>query len=128
MFNVHDETTQFALKATGGATANTVLGTGVDMRDYIGKVSIILDVGNAVGGPTSTLDVAIQSSADNLTAWTLIAGGSFTQSTMAGSGNKQTMGIDVDLGARYWRAFCPISGSSPNWTFSVNGIGRKQVV
>lgn len=71
-----------------------------------------LDV-TAASGTTPTLDVTLQTSADNSTWRTL---GTFTQKTTTGSERKSFAGCD-----RYVRATSVIAGTTPSFTFSIAG-------
>lgn len=121
--NLHDNSTLIALFPTAARTASAD-GSGVDIRDYVGKLKIILDAA-AGTGTTPTLDVKLQESADN-TTFNDIAGAVFTQVITAAS--LQSIGVSVDPAKRYIRAVATIAGGTPSFSFSVNAVGQKQVI
>jgi len=99
-------------------------GSGVNVRDYVGKVMIILD-SSAAGTTNETLDVKIQSSPDN-TNWTDISGATFNQVTTSAS--LQKIGLNIDEQTKYIRAVATIAGTAPAPKFSVHMIAYKQVL
>jgi len=122
--NAHDNFTiiEFLPAVRRTASAN---GGGVDMRDYVGKVKVIL-ASSAGGGVDHTLDVKLQDSPDNST-FTDITGAAFTQITNAAD-LTEDLGINIDGAARYIRAVVTIAGTSPVFDCVVLGVGRKQTV
>lgn len=104
------------------ATAN---GTGVDAKDYIGIAAVVLDSG-AGTGTTPTLDIKIQDSDDNTTFADLSPAVAFTQ-VVAGA-TVQRVALNLDAARRYIRAVSTITGTTPSFTYSVNLLGRKQVI
>lgn len=104
------------------ATAN---GTGVDISNYQGNAAVILDAGAATAGSSPTLNVKLQSSADNSTGWTDVTGGAFTQvTTVAGV---QKLVIQPRNLNKYLRAVSTIGGtSSPAFPAAVHFLGLKQ--
>jgi hypothetical protein len=96
--------------------------TGIDVKDYDGDLIFILDSA-AGGGSSPTLDVTIEDSADN-SSFSALSGAAFTQVT--GSASAQTLEVDANGCKRYVRIKYTIGGSSPSFTFSVNGIGLKK--
>jgi hypothetical protein len=107
------------------AKTSTVTGTGIDVKEYIGNIMIIQDVGT-VSGTTPTLDGKIQSSADNSTNWTDVTGATFTQVTASTS--LQTCNVDTRLAKRYIRYVGTIAGTTPSFSMDVVAVGQKQVV
>lgn len=104
---------------------STSTGSGIDVRDYVGRIAVILDSGAASAGTSPTLNVKIQSSADNST-FADISGATFTQVTDAAASFQQ-IAIDVDSTARYIRAVGTVGGTStPTFTYSVTGYGAKK--
>lgn len=100
------------------ARTTTANGTGVDMQARRGTALVVLD--SAAGsGTTPTLDLKLQDSADNST-FADIAGATFTQ--VAGVASRQSIVVNVDGTARYWRAVSTIAGDTPSFTFSLNAI------
>tara|TARA_B100000212_G_scaffold107915_1_gene80210 strand:- start:936 stop:1316 length:381 start_codon:yes stop_codon:yes gene_type:complete len=107
--------------ATGEKTA-TGNGSSVDFKGYEGDILFILDSA-AGGGSSPTLDVTIEDSADNSTFGAL-SGAAFSQVT--GTASVQKLSISADECKRYIRVKYTIGGSSPTFTFSVNGLGLKK--
>ncbi len=122
--NLFDGPTLVGLFANTERTA-TANGTGVDVRDYVGKGIAILDA-EAGGGTTPTLDVKLQDSADNST-FTDISGAAFAQLTDAADA-LEGIAIDFDELDRYVRAVVTITGSTPTFVCAVHFLGRKQRV
>jgi len=122
--NAHDNFTAIELLPAVRRTASAN-GGGVDMRDYVGKVKVIL-ASSAGGGVDHTLDVKLQDSPDNST-FTDITGAVFTQITNAAD-LTEDLGINIDGAARYIRAVVTIAGTSPVFDCVVLGVGRKQTV
>lgn len=98
-------------------------GTGVDVSDYVGDVKFTLD-SSAGGGTTPTLDVKLQESDDDAT-YTDVTGGAFTQVTDAGPAF-QSLTINVDGLKKYVRAVDTVTGTSPEFSRSVQMAGEKQ--
>jgi hypothetical protein len=110
------------LHATAARTA-TGNATGVDVQAYDGDIVLVLD--SAAGtGTTPTLDVKIQS-ADTLGGtYGDITGATFTQVTTSAS--QQKLVISKDEAKRFLRVVYTVGGSTPSFTFSVNGVGAKK--
>ena len=107
-------TLALTLAASAARTTSTAA-TSIDVADR-GVLCLTLDVASR-SGTNPTLDVTIQTSADNSTWRTL---GTFAQKTAAGSERKSFAGCD-----RYVRASWAIGGTStPTFTFSVAGEGK----
>lgn len=105
------------------AIAATANGTGVDIKDYVGTMQLLLDSG-AGAGTTPTLDVKIQDSDDN-TAFADVTGKAFTQVTTVAS--RQQMVLDTNAVRRYIRAVSTLGGTTPSFPISLQGVGVKQV-
>lgn len=105
------------------AIAATANGTGVDIKDYVGTMQLLLDAGTATG-TTPTLDVKIQDSDDNST-FADVTGKAFTQVTTVAS--RQQMVIDTNAVRRYIRAVSTLTGTTPVYPVSLQGVGVKQV-
>jgi hypothetical protein len=107
------------LHATTARTA-TGNGTAVDLQARDGDLYLILD--SAAGtGTTPTLDIKIQSSDTSGGTYADITGATFTQVT--GTASQQTITISKDEARRWVRIVYTISGTTPSFTFSVNGVG-----
>lgn len=112
-----------ALHPTAARTA-TANGTGIDIRDYVGELAVVLD--SAAGTGTSpTMDVKLQDSDAVGGTYTDIAGATFTQ--VVGAAAAQKIALKVDNINRFIRAVATIGGTTPSFTFSVNALGVKQV-
>lgn len=108
--------------AVVAATAN---GTGVDIKDYVGTLQLLLDAGAPTAGTTPTLDVKIQDSDDN-TTFADVTGKAFTQVTTVAS--RQQLVIDTNSVRRYIRSVVTIGGTAtPAYPVSLQGVGIKQV-
>lgn len=103
------------------ATGN---GTGVDVKDYVGKAKVVL-ISSAGGGTSPTLDVKLQDSPDN-SAWTDISGAAFTQVTDAAD-STEAISLDLNNANRYIRAVKTVSGTSPTFDCGLVMVGVKQV-
>lgn len=107
----------------GQAIAASANGTGVDVKDFIGNLQILLDAG-AGTGTTPTLDIKLQDSPDN-TTFADLAGKAFTQVTTVAS--RQQMVLDTNACNRYVRAVATVGGTTPSFPISVQAVGVKQV-
>ena len=103
------------------ATGNS---TGIDLKDYEGRMLVVMEYG-AGGGTTPTLDIKLQESDDNST-FTDISGAAFTQAV--GAESRQTLAVEINGLKRYIRAARTITGTSPTFDGAVVGIARKKVV
>ena len=110
------------LHPTAAQTA-TGTATGVDLQSYDGDLVLILD-STAGSGNTPTLDVTIEHSDALGSGYTALTGAAFTRVTTSASNQKLV--ISKDEAKRYVRVAYTISGSSPSFTFSVNGVGVKK--
>jgi len=111
---------------------STVTGAGVDIQTWEGELYISLSADSASAGTSPTLDVKIQSSADNST-WADITGATFTQVTdtagtaIAAEDADGTITIQASDEARYIRAVGTIGGTStPTFELCVIAFGRKK--
>lgn len=119
--NIHDKTTVIPFLATAARTTTTN-GTGIDIKDYTGKIKVVLD--SAAGTGTSpTLDVKLQESDTVGGTYVDISGAAFTQ--VVGASSLQSIGLEVNDRKRFIRAVATIGGTSPSFTSSVNAIGMK---
>lgn len=105
------------------ARTSTFNGTAVDLQLYDGDLVLILD--SAAGTGTSpTLDVKVQSSDTSGGTYTDITGATFTQVINAAS--QQSITISKDEARRWIRIVGTIGGTTPSFTFSVNGVGVRK--
>ena len=112
---------QLLVPATRTSSAN---GTGVDMKDYVGRIEVTLDVG-AVSGTTPTLDVKVQECDTSGGTYTDIAGATLTQVTTANA--IHSIQVDIDAAKQFIRAVATLAGTSPSFACGVNARGIKQV-
>lgn len=120
----HLQTIDLAPMANILTTAN---GTGVDVRDFVGQIAVLLSAVN-VAGTSPTLAVKLQSSADNST-FADIAGAVFTTVTEAGTKapTLEKITVNVDAASRYLRVVKTVGGtSSPEFSLSCTAVGVKQ--
>ena len=120
IIDVQNEIT-FAELVTPAARTATVTGTGVDIRDYKGKLKATQHVG-VVSGTTPTLDGKIQDSTDN-SVFADLAGATFTQVTV--TNNIQSIAVDTRVARRYIRYVGTIGGTTPNFSSSASFVGQK---
>lgn len=120
----HLQTIALAPMANITTTAN---GTGVDARDFVGEIAILLSAVN-VAGTTPTLIVKVQDSADN-TTFADISGAVFTTVTEAGTkaATLEKITLNVDSAKRYLRVVKTVAGTnSPEFSLSCTALGLKQ--
>ena len=106
-------------------TANANI-DGVDLRDYVGKVALVVNVAQAHAGTSPTYDLYVQSSVNSNGLGATNAGVSLTQ--VANTNSFQVLEIDTRAVNRYLRLVQTIGGSSsPNFPVSIALVGTKQV-
>jgi len=114
------ELLSFHPTAARTATGN---GTGVDMQAYDGDVVLVLD--SAAGtGTTPTLAITVEHSDVSGSGYTAISGAAFT--TVTTTASQQELVISKDEAKRYVRVTYTLGGTTPSFTFSVNGLGVKK--
>ena len=96
--------------------------TGVDLQDYEGDITLVLDA--EAGGSGVTYAVKIQDSADNST-FADITDAAFTTTT-ANTALVETLVINSDEIKRYARAVITVAGGTGAGAVSVTGLGRKK--
>lgn len=96
--------------------------TGVDLQDYEGDITLILDA--EAGGSGVTYAVKVQDSSDNST-FADVSGAAFTTTT-ANTALVESLTINTDEIKRYARVVIDVTGSSPSGAVSVVGLGRKK--
>ena len=119
---VADSITAFQVTPADARTS-TVTGSAVDVRNYIGQLGFIQDVGT-VGGTNPTLNGKIQDSADGSTGWADVDGAAFAQVTA--TGNIQKITVNTRDVKRYVRYVGTIAGSTPSFDMGVIGVGKLQ--
>lgn len=117
--DVFSPTTRVALAPTAARTA-TGQGSAVDVRQLVGLGQFMLDCA-AGTGTTPNLVVSIQDSPDGTTGWADVI--SFTAVTTVASA--QDRGLDVRSTRGFVRARWVITGTTPSFTFSLNGLAAK---
>ena len=96
--------------------------TGVDLQDYEGDITLILDA--EAGGSGVTYAVKVQDSADNST-FADVTDAAFTTTT-ANTALVESLVVNTDEIRRYARVVIDVTGSSPAGAVSVVGLGRKK--
>ena len=96
--------------------------TGVDLQDYEGDITLILDA--EAGGSGVTYAVKVQDSSDNST-FADVSGAAFTTTT-ANTALVESLVVNTDEIKRYARVVIDVTGSSPAGAVSVVGLGRKK--
>ena len=96
--------------------------TGVDLQDYEGDITLILDA--EAGGSGVTYAVKVQDSSDNST-FADVSGAAFTTTT-ANTALVESLTVNTDEIKRYARVVIDVTGSSPAGAVSVVGLGRKK--
>lgn len=99
---------------------------GVDLKDYVGKVALIVNVAVAHAGTSPTYDLYVQSSVNANGTGPVNANVTLTQ--VANTNSFQVLEIDTRSVRRYLRLVQTIGGSSsPNFPVSIALVGTKQV-
>ena len=96
--------------------------TGVDLQDYEGDITLILDA--EAGGSGVTYAVKVQDSADN-SSFADVTDAAFTTTT-ANTALVESLVVNTDEIRRYARVVIDVTGSSPSGAVSVVGLGRKK--
>jgi hypothetical protein len=96
--------------------------TGVDLQDYEGDITLVLDA--EAGGSGVTYAVKIQDSADNST-FADVTDAAFTTTT-ANTALVETLIVNSDEIKRYARVVITVAGGSGAGAVSVTGLGRKK--
>jgi len=105
--------------------AGTATIAGVDLRDYIGQVKLILNSTSPVADGSTTLTINLLDSADNTTYVTLT---SPTFSAITGATGAAAVSLDTRDVRRYIQARHVVTGTTATFTTSLIGVGLKQVV
>lgn len=112
----------FATISDIAARTSTVTTSAVDLKEYLGKIAVIQQVGT-VSGTSPTLDGKIQDSADGSTGWTDI---SVTATQVTASNSQQVLSVDTRVARRYIRYVGTIAGTTPSFTMGIVLVGQKQ--
>jgi len=95
--------------------------TGVDLQDYEGDITLILDA--EAGGSGVTYAVKVQDSSDNST-FADVSGAAFTTTT-ANTALVESLTVNTDEIKRYARVVIDVTGTGTG-AVSVVGLGRKK--
>lgn len=96
--------------------------TGVDLQDYEGDITLILDA--EAGGSGITYAVKVQDSSDNST-FTDVSGAAFTTTT-ANTALVESLVVNSDEINRYARVVITVAGGTGAGAVSVTGLARKK--
>ena len=96
--------------------------TGVDLQDYEGDITLILDA--EAGGSGVTYAVKVQDSSDNST-FTDVSGAAFT-TTDANSALVESLVVNTDEIKRYARVVITVAGGTGAGAVSVTGLAAKK--
>ena len=96
--------------------------TGVDLLDYEGDITLILDA--EAGGASITYAVKVQDSSDNST-FTDVSGAAFT-TTDANTALVETLVVNTDEIDRYARVVITVAGGTGAGAVSVTALGQKK--
>ena len=96
--------------------------TGVDLQDYEGDITLILDA--EAGGASITYAVKVQDSSDNST-FADVSGAAFT-TTDANSALVESLVVNSDEIKRYARVVITVAGGTGAGAVSVTGLARKK--
>ena len=117
-----DKLQLFSCVATAAVTSTTT-SAAIDLKEYDGDVSLILT--SAAGTGTSpTLDVKVQDSDASDGTYGDLSGAAFTQVTDAVS--MQVITFKKDEAKRYIKIVQTVGGSTPSFTFSINGLALNK--
>tara|TARA_R100000329_G_scaffold136347_1_gene117028 strand:+ start:228 stop:611 length:384 start_codon:yes stop_codon:yes gene_type:complete len=112
----------FSCVATAAVTS-TATSAAIDLKEYDGDVSLILT--SAAGtGSSPTLDVKVQDSDASGGTYGDLSGAAFTQVT--DSASMQVITFSKDEAKRYIKIVQTVGGSTPSFTFSINGVALKK--
>lgn len=95
---------------------------GVDLLDYEGDITLILDA--EAGGSGITYAVKVQDSSDNAT-FADVSGKAFTTTT-ANTALVESLVVNTDEIKRYARVVITVAGGTGTGAVSVVGLGRKK--
>ena len=96
--------------------------TGVDLQDYEGDITLILDA--EAGGASITYAVKVQDSSDNST-FADVSGAAFTTTT-ANTALVETLVVNTDEINRYARVVITVAGGTGAGAVSVTALGQKK--
>ena len=112
----------FSCVATAAVTS-TATSAAIDLKEYDGDVSLILT--SAAGtGSSPTLDVKVTDSDASGGTYGDLSGAAFTQVT--DSASMQVITFSKDEAKRYIKIVQTVGGSTPSFTFNINGLALKK--
>jgi len=103
----------------------TVTGSAIDLKDYVGDLKVILST-SAGGGADHTLDVKLTECDTSGGTYTDVSGAAWTQVTDAAD-STEAITVNVDGLKRYVKAVATIAGTSPTFDMALVAVGMKQV-
>lgn len=110
--------------AAFAASANV---TAIDLRDYIGNVTVVFNIGAATAGTNPTYDASLQSGAAS-NGSDAVAFSPAVAITQATGASLQSVNVDTRQANRYLKIVQTIGGtSSPSFPIGITLIGTKQV-
>ena len=117
-----DKLQLFSCVSTAAVTSTATSAT-IDLKEYDGDVSLILT--SAAGtGSSPTLDVKVQDSDASDGTYGDLSGAAFTQVT--DSVSMQVITFKKDEAKRYIKIVQTVGGSTPSFTFSINGLALNK--
>jgi len=117
-----DKLQLFSCVATAAVTS-TATSAAIDLKEYDGDVSLILT--SAAGtGSSPTLDVKVQDSDASDGTYGDLSGAAFPQVT--DSASMQVITFSKDEAKRYIKIVQTVGGSTPSFTFSINGLALNK--
>ncbi len=108
----------------GLVAAGTATFVGVDLKDYIGEVKVVLHSTSPVADGSTTLQAALLHSADNTTFVTWADAPTFSAITATTS--TQTVSLDTRKTSRYVQFRHTITGTTATFTHACIAVGTKQ--
>ncbi len=108
-----------ALVASGTATF-----AGVDIRDFIGDIKLVLTALSPVGDGSTTATISLLQSADNTTFATWAAAPTF--SPITATTGLASVSLDTRSCQRYIQAKHVVTGTTATFDIALVGVGIKQ--
>ena len=105
--------------------AGTATIAGVDLKDFIGNLKVILTYSGAAADGSTTMTLNFLDSADNTTFTTIT---SPTFSAVTATSGQVSVSLDTRSVRRYVQIRHVVTGTTATFCTSVVGVGQKQVV
>ena len=102
--------------------ASTADGTGIDLQDYEGDMTLVLDA--EAGGASITYAVKVQDSPDDV-SYTDVSGAAFT-TTGADTALAETLTVNTDEINRYARVSITVAGGTGTGAVSVSALAQPK--